>query len=336
MPPGVDVHSLPWRPSPLERYQQFRAATVALAQATRSEVIHDRGLWLPENAAAAAAAHALGLPLIAQPCGMLQAWPMAQKALKKRLAWALYQRRLLQRAAAVITTCAEERDETAARLGDRARVVCIPHGVTLPTLAADAPRRRQAVYLGRLHPKKQVDLLLRAWAAIAPQGWQLHIAGSGEPAYEAMLRDEATALGITEAVRFHGSLVGEAKHELLATSQLFLQPSLQENFGLAVAEALAHGLPALTTTAMPWAHLVSAGAGWSVTPDVTAVTAALRQALALDETSLLAMGQRARMLATGLSWQDNALRVRALYQSALPQSSTARLQTHGVADEASP
>ena len=316
IPAGVQGHAVPTRGNPWARYQQFKQKAAQVISAGRIDVVHDHGLWLPENAGSAAAAQSAALPWVAQPCGMLQAWSLRQSALKKRIAWQLYQKRQIAAAVAVVTTSAAESDEAAAWLPSTLPVECIPHGVELPTLAEGA-RRRQAVFLGRLHPKKQVDVLLRAWVALRPVGWQLLIAGSGAPEYERELKAQAEQAGLGNAVRFLGAVHGAEKSQLLSESQLFLQPSQQENFGLAVAEALAHGLPTLTTTAMPWAELVPAGCGWSVAADEVAITDALRQALAFDADVLLVMGRRARQFAERYSWAETARRTQQLYARVL-------------------
>lgn len=313
IPAGMTAVCLPWQANPWRRYRQFGAAVSRLIREHDIEVLHDHGLWLPENAAAASAAQAAGLPWLSQPCGMLQDWSVQQQRLKKRLAWALYQRRLLGKASALIAASPAEARETSARLPRALAIHCIAHGVDLPVLDATV-RQRQAVFLGRLHPVKQVDVLLKVWAALRPADWQLLIAGGGEPAYQAQLRAQATALGLDGSVRFLGPVHGEDKRALLATSQLFLQPSQQENFGLAVVEALAHGLPAVTTTAMPWSALPGAGCGWSVGSDAAAIRDGLHSALALSAETLAAMGARARQFSNRYSWTETARQTRLVYE----------------------
>ncbi len=316
VPAGVTAEALPWQRSPWRRYRQFRAAVMQTIRRHDIELVHDHGLWLPENAASASAAQAAARPWVAQPCGMLQAWSLSQQRAKKRLAWVIYQRRLLAGASALIAASPAEAEETAASLPPHLAMHCIPHGVDQPMLG-DAPRQRQAVFLGRLHPVKQINVLLDAWATLAPRDWTLAIAGGGEPDYEAALKAQAAALKLSERVRFLGPVSGEAKRALLAESQLFLQPSQQENFGLAVAEALAHGLPALTTRAMPWSALVDAGCGWSVARDAAAITEGLRSALALPPETLATMGAAARRFAARFSWPETARLTRLAYQAAM-------------------
>jgi len=281
------------------------------------DVVHDHGLWLPENAAAMFAARRANCPLISQPCGMLQQWPMKQQRFKKMLAWHGYQHRLLGHASAVILTSHREKIEADSRLRRKGLTHHIPHGVDLPPSIPRLIRRRQAVFMGRLHPVKQVDALLHAWALLKPAGWRFVIAGSGDPDYERYLHELARHLEVADSVEFAGLVQGHAKTNLLAESQLFLQPSLQENFGLAVAEAMAHGLPVLTTQAMPWEEVVAANCGWSVAANADAIRAALAEALALPAEELLAMGKRAQQLSASYSWEKSAQQLVEIYQHVL-------------------
>lgn len=298
----------------MARWKAFGELVARAARESGAHLVHDRGLWLPENAAAQSKAHRLGLPLIVQPCGMLQDWSMAQSAVKKHLAWQLYQRRLLASARSIVVTSEDERRETARRLPPGPTVAVIPHGVDGPETLPTQPRRRRAVFLGRLHPKKQVDLLLRAWAQIRPAGWELQIAGGDEGGHLQELQTLVKAQNLEAVVHFLGPVRGEAKTALLTGSQLFLQPSLQENFGLAIAEALAHGLPVITTRATPWQEIEQERCGWWVGTDEQSVRTALAAALALPATTLAEMGLRARNLAERYSWRACAKQTLVLYE----------------------
>lgn len=314
-PPGAELLRLPRARNPWQRFRQFRHAVDDAITHWGAQLIHDHGVWLPENAAAAVASRSRSCPFISQPCGMLQDWPFANQRLKKSLAWHTYQHRMLAHASAIVVTSAEELQETGRRLDRSQRLCLIPHGVDLPVGLAEAPHRvRRAVFLGRLDPKKQVHLLLQAWSALKPKDWQLALAGGGDTAYVGKLHELARQGGIANQVQFLGPVHGHAKSMLLSSSQLFLQPSLHENFGLSVAEAIAHGLPALTTTAMPWSELEVIGAGWSVAPTQKGVTAGLAMALKLPAEILAEMGQRARGLASRYSWAETAKQTVAVYE----------------------
>jgi len=95
-------------------------------------------------------------------------------------------------------------------------------------------------------PKKGLPMLLHAWADLQPHGWRLHIAGDGDPRYVLEMKSLASRLGVD--ARFEGELTGDRKWRFLSSGTLFVLPTHSENFGIAVAEAMAVGLPVITTT----------------------------------------------------------------------------------------
>jgi glycosyltransferase involved in cell wall biosynthesis len=113
------------------------------------------------------------------------------------------------------------------------------------------------LFLSRLHPVKRVELLLDAWSEIERRlpNAQLVIAGDGEPSYVARLRARAESLG--NSVTFAGYVEGDAKHALLQSARVFVLPSLHENFGIAVLEALAGGLPVVISPEVQLSTFVS-------------------------------------------------------------------------------
>ena len=125
---------------------------------------------------------------------------------------------------------------------------------------------------------------------------------------------------------FTGPVEGEAKASLLCEAGFLVLPSHSESFGMVVAEALAHGTPVLTTTAVPWPSLEQRGCGWRCAPTADALAAALREATAGDATTLRAMGAAGREFVAGtLGWGSIAARFIALYE---------RLASAATSDEA--
>jgi glycosyltransferase involved in cell wall biosynthesis len=178
-------------------------------------------------------------------------------------------------------------------------ICVIPNGVELSQTVTAAPkppsRVRQVLYLGRLHPLKGLDLLLDAWAQVsqpdeATGPWQLVIAGPDERGMRQRLENHARSLRLAN-VSFPGPLYGEHKNRALAEADLFILPSRSENFGIVVAEALAAGLPVITTKGTPWSE-IQGKCGWWVEVSAQAIATALAEAMHCTDANRRDMGQR--------------------------------------------
>jgi len=262
--------------------------------AGRPTVVHAHGIWVAPVIAALQTALAHGAGVVISPHGMLRAEALRKSRWRKRLVWHASLRPLLLRADTLhVTSPAEGEDLVALLPGCEPRLV--PLGVRPP---ADAPRGRaaggvrRAGYLGRLLPIKHLDGLLEAWKAAAPAGWRLSIRGPSDGHEAARLAALADRLGIAAEVEIGGAVPQEGLGEHFASLELFVLPSRSEAFALVVGEALAAGVPAICTTAAPWAAIAPRGCGWSVAPTVPALAEALERATALAPEALQAMGRR--------------------------------------------
>jgi len=119
-------------------------------------------------------------------------------------------------------------------------------------------------------------------------------------------------------ISFSGSIEGQAKWELMKAADLFVLPTYSENFGIAVAEALACGVPVITTHGAPWAGLIDHGCGWWVEVTVEALVGALQAAIDLTDDERLAMGRRgSEWVRAEFGWQGIAKRMMAGYEEML-------------------
>ena len=257
-----------------------RFAPWLAANAKRFDAVIVHGLWQYHGFAAWKALHSSDVPYYVYVHGMLDPWfkeAYPLKHLKKWLYWPWAEYRVLRDAHAVIFTTEEER--TRARQSFwlyRANERIVPYGTTVPAL--DPPLVREAflqavpglrgkrimLFLGRVHTKKGCDLLIDAFARVASHDAALHlvIAGPDETGWVATLRAQAQAAGIAHRLSLPGMLQGELKWGAFHASEVFVLPSHQENFGVAVAEALGCGLPALISDKVNvWREIEADGAG---------------------------------------------------------------------------
>lgn len=282
-----------------------------LARSIRSfDLVHTHALFSFPPLAAAAWAARSGVPYILRPLGTLERWGLRnRRPLLKQLSFALFERRALARAAAVHFTSARERDE-AAHLGAAGRSVIIPNPVALaehPGAAGSRLRDRFPVlagrtivlFLGRIDPKKGLDLLLRALAEARARRPELAlvIAGAGDPALTARLQTLAAELGLADATLWTGFLDGPTKLAALAGADMLALPSFSENFGNAVVEAMAAGLPVIVSDQVGIHHEIAAAAAGVVVPTEVAPLAAALARLAGDPAGRQEMGQRGQHLA---------------------------------------
>ncbi|HEX6050113.1 MAG TPA: glycosyltransferase [Gemmatimonadaceae bacterium] len=287
------------------------------SNARRYDVVHVHALFSYATIPGCRAAAHAPVPYVLRPLGTLSEWSLRHRAWKKRPYYTLLERSHLEGAAAIhVTSASEASDVARLGFGDRARV--IPLGVAVP---ARRPQRAPAVgrplrllFLSRLHEKKNIPTLLRALAAVTSRGIELTIAGDGDAHYRAQLSAMVGELGLGGRVRFVGHVDGTAKHALLAESDCFVLPSAHENFGLAVAEALAAALPAIVSPGVALSAAVAdAGAGVVVEPNDIALATALAWA-AGHPGSLIEMGERAwRLARRSLSWDASCARLVTLY-----------------------
>ena len=290
-----------------------------LAQSVRSaDLIHSHGLWMMPNLYPAWAARSAGKPLVVSPRGMLSPVARARSRWLKRAFWATLQERAT-RGAHMLHATSDQEYRDIRRFGLTQPGVVVPNGIDLPEIptpsAAPADVRR-LLYLGRIHPIKGLEILIESWTSLADRfpGWELMLVGPGDEAYVASLKRLCARLRAPR-VAFEGPRYGAAKSEAYRAADLYVLPSFSENFGMSVAEALAHGVPVVTSTGMPWAGVISEGCGWRVEPSVEGVGSALSDALAGSRQDLSQMGARGRAwMGRDFSWDQIARQMEAAYE----------------------
>lgn len=269
------------------------------------------GLWQFNSYGVWRALRGTGQRYFVFPHGMLDPWfkrTYPLKHAKKWLYWPWAEYRVLRDARAVLFTCERERDlarESFWLYRANERIVTL--GLADPAGNPDAQRqpflkqfpecqgKRLVLFLGRIHEKKGCDLLLRAFADAAAEP-ALHLVMAGPEQQDATpMRTLASKLGIAGRITWTGMLSGDLKWGALRASEVFVLPSHQENFGLAVVEALACGVPVLISREVNiWPEIVGAGAGFPDSDDAAGTTRLLKRWLELPVADKEQMRRRAR------------------------------------------
>ena len=271
------------------------------AHAADYDAIIISGIWQYHSIAARDVLVALGIPYLIFTHGMLDPWfkhTYPLKHIKKMLYWPWSDYRVLRDAYAVLFTSEEERILARQSFGlYKANEVVVNYGTSSPPQNCAALRetflqqhpelngKRLITFLSRINEKKGCDLLIGAFARVAASDprLQLVMVGPDRDNLRPILSEQAERLGIGARISWTGMLQGDTKWGALYASEVFVLPSHQENFGIAVAEALGCGLPVLISDKVNiWREIKADGAGLVEPDTLEGTTAALRTWIALS------------------------------------------------------
>jgi glycosyltransferase involved in cell wall biosynthesis len=282
------------------------------------DVVHAHAIFSHAPLAAARACRAAGVPYIIRPLGTLDPWSVERKAWRKRALLRLSARDALTGAAAIHYTTREEQRLAEEGLAGLPRGVVIPLGIDDRYYAATpAPvSPAYALVLSRLDGKKRIEWVINAWHRFdgdTERSWRLVIAGDGDPGYVERLRQRAAAGPAADRIVFKGWVGGDAKLDLLRHAAVFVVSSHQENFGVAMVEAMAAGVAPVVTPGVNLAtDLETAGAGWRADETPDAFAAVLRHVMH-DEAGRRDRGRRARAFAEQFRWPTIGRQLGDLY-----------------------
>lgn len=302
-----------------------------------ADLVHCHTLWSPLVTASAALARKMQIPYVVSPHGMLDPYSFAQKKLKKRFYLEAFERRTLEGASRVLLTAEKERQLAETTFGPISNAVVVPLGAD--RLAGEKGALREQffaahpglqgrailLFMGRLHPKKRPGILFDVMNAIRSNipDARLLFAGAGENAHVSQLKSRMRDLHLDDLVLFLGHLSGEEKASALAAADMFLLPSHQENFGIAVAEALHAGLPViLTRNVNIWQEIVEADAGIAVEGEnLVSDFSKIICSLLKSTEKLEEMSANASKLAERLfTWEQSSAKTLEIYENALGRS----------------
>jgi glycosyltransferase involved in cell wall biosynthesis len=332
LPTWMRYRTVSWNPA-VKRYCRARLQNF--------DVVHIFGLYDLLGPAVAAATRKRGLPYVLEPIGMFV--PIVRNLWLKRMYHAIWGRKLLEGASAVIATSEQEAEELVAGGLPRPKVALRRNGVEVPASWPEPGAFRRAyrisddvklvLFLGRLSIKKSPDLLLRAFAELsrrrAGTPMTLVFAGPDEGGVKTELDQMATQLGVRTKVQFAGPVFGEAKWAAYRDADVFVLPSQNENFGNTAAEAMAAGTPVIVTEQCGIAPLLAEEAGLVVRHDAAALLEALERILSDSELrGRLAVG--CTTVTSRLGWEEPVREMERLYATlASPRTVSAESKRAG-------
>lgn len=303
-------------PKKLGRSRELRRGLEMAVRAGQIDVLHNHSLWMMPNVYPGWVSKTYNIPLVTAPRGTLSTHAFATGSWFKRPFWSLVQRPSLEQ-----TTCFHATSESECndirRFGFRKPVAIIPNGIDLPlNVSSPTGTRKRLLYLGRIHPIKGLELLLRAWKRLELSfpDWDLDVVGPDNRNHLGYLKDLSGRLELNR-LNFRRPVYGEQKHRLLSSSDLFVLPTYSENFGVAVAESLAAGTPVVVTKGAPWKGVIENDAGWWCDVDEDSITEALCDAMGNSRCRLSRMGENGRnWMARDFAWSAQAMKLRLTYE----------------------
>lgn len=303
----------------------YAPAALSLMRDMDASIVHTHGLWTYPSRAVSLWASRTRRPYMVSPHGMLDAWAMRHARWKKAIAARLYENAHLRGASCLHALC-EAEAASIRSLGFTNPIAIIPNGVTLPSLT-DPPTpapwstrtpagARIMLFLGRLHPKKNLTALIDAWpACTATDKWHLVIAGWDQGGYSRTLAHAIEQRRLTERIHLVGPLFGDAKDAALRHAHAFVLPSLSEGLPMAVLEAWSYGLPVLKTDACNLREGFEASAAERLSLNPAQMAQDLAHFLNRDPAELHSMGHSGRALVEQkFSWSAAAEKFLAVYE----------------------
>jgi glycosyltransferase involved in cell wall biosynthesis len=280
------------------------------------DLTHTHGIWRYTSAATNNYCRAMGTPYIVSPHGMLDPWALRNSHWKKVFAHALYEGAHLRGATCLRALC-ESEAHSFRQAGLKNPVCVIPNGIDLPeaTGLPENKDRKTILYLGRIHPKKGLVNLIKAWAEIRKPDWLLEIAGWDQGGHERELKILSMGQGVQESVRFLGPQFGEDKDARYRNCDAFILPSFSEGLPMVALEAWAHSKPVLMTPECNLPEGFAAGAALRIETNPKSIARGLQSLFEMSADERRQMGGRGLQLVSArFSWSVVAKELKQVYE----------------------
>ena len=297
--PYSKIHYIP-RNWIFPRCNKTKKQFIDILNQVKPDIVHSNGCWEPICAYSVIWAKEQGYPVVLSPHGMLEPWILNRHYWTKKVpALFLYQKEAIRKADLLHTT-ADSEQHNIIKLGWNVHTTIIGNCVDVKsiTIKNDWKRKKNILFLSRVHPKKGIDFLIEAVSEIKDKlaGYKVLIAGESFMDYIDTLKTLAEKKHVSDYIEFMGGVYGDDKWDLYKKADLFVLPTHSENFGIVVAEALATGVPVITTKGTPWKELLEYNCGWYIDIGKKPLVEALKQFTELSDNELVTMGLNGRKL----------------------------------------
>lgn len=249
----------------------------------KPDVVHVNGCWMLQCSWTIFWAKSKGYPVVLSPHGMLEPWDIKKNYWTKKLpALLLYQKRSVKISNAIVATAESEKNNLLS-LGYNKNVIVVPNGIVTEGINCKDSweEKKQILFLALYRKNKGIDILIQAVSRLKNElrGWKVVIAGIESDYTISDLKEMAEQMGISDYVKVTGPLFGEEKWNAYKNSDVFVLPTLNENFGIVIAESYLCGTPVITTKGAPWSLIEENKCGWWVDRNVESISKAILEFL---------------------------------------------------------
>lgn len=267
----------------------------------KKKIFHNHGMWQNNSLYASKANKLSNSIYVSSPRGAFSEWAMQNGSRLKNIYWPIMQKPSLKNVSCFHATAYSEYLDIR-RLGFKQPITIIPNGVDVPTYFKDEKNnlkmsnKMKLLFLGRIHPKKGLEILLNSWKAVQNEftNWEMFIVGNDleygqSTGYLEYIKNLSKTLK-TKRIHFLGEKNSQEKFQIYKNCHLFVLPTYSENFGMTVAESLAASTPVIVSKGAPWNQIEDKNAGWWIDINEDALTNCFRKALKFSPEKLKEMG----------------------------------------------
>lgn len=250
------------------------------------DIIHNHGMWMAPNISFM---FFKSPRTVFSPHGTMSKEALKRSKFKKLIFWELFQKKAVLKSTLIHVTSIKERKEVQYKLKNRFTPTVIPIGINLNSININKriQKENSIVFIGRIHPVKQIKELIEAWSFIEPRynSWELKIIGPTNNQYARECFKKVDAKNL-KRIHFLGELIGEEKYKEIQKSRVSILPSLTENFGVSALESLALGVPVIASENTPWVSLEKENCGWIISPTIDGIYLGICKAISDIENGL--------------------------------------------------